>query len=73
MRTGSTEVNGVLRHLAHKLRKQPKRRIAVLLALVLGGAMCIYVMNVDGAGVMRLTNDLENDIDPAWSPTAEAS
>jgi len=28
----------------------------------------IYVMNADGTGVTRLTNDPANDIQPAWSP-----
>ena len=28
----------------------------------------IYVMNVDGTGLLRLTNDAGRDVDPAWSP-----
>ncbi len=28
----------------------------------------IYVMNVDGTGLLRLTNDAGRDADPAWSP-----
>jgi len=28
----------------------------------------IYVMNADGTGVTRLTNDRADDVDPAWSP-----
>ncbi|HVH08461.1 MAG TPA: PKD domain-containing protein [Gemmatimonadales bacterium] len=28
----------------------------------------IYVMNADGSGVTRLTNDAGTDIEPAWSP-----
>src|SRR5688572_24541761 len=28
----------------------------------------IYVMNVDGIGLLRLTNDVGRDVDPAWSP-----
>ena len=28
----------------------------------------IYVMNVDGTGLLRLTNDVGCDVDPAWSP-----
>src|SRR5215216_1896481 len=28
----------------------------------------IYVMNVDGTGLLRLTNDAGRDTDPAWSP-----
>lgn len=28
----------------------------------------IYIMNADGSGQMRLTNDAARDIDPAFSP-----
>ena len=28
----------------------------------------IYVMNVDGTDLLRLTNDAGRDVDPAWSP-----
>jgi len=28
----------------------------------------IYVVNVDGTGLQRLTNDAGSDVDPAWSP-----
>lgn len=28
----------------------------------------IYVVNVDGTGLRRLTNDAAQDVDPAWSP-----
>src|SRR6185503_7231681 len=28
----------------------------------------IYVMNVDGTGLLRLTDDAGRDVDPAWSP-----
>jgi TolB protein len=28
----------------------------------------IYVMNVDGTGLLRLTNDVGRDVEPAWSP-----
>src|SRR6187455_3399624 len=28
----------------------------------------IYVMNVDGTDLLRLTNDVGRDVDPAWSP-----
>ena len=28
----------------------------------------IYVMNLDGTGLLRLTNDAGRDADPAWSP-----
>lgn len=28
----------------------------------------IYVMNADGSGVIRLTNDFGHDSEPAWSP-----
>src|SRR5918996_3202606 len=28
----------------------------------------IYVMNADGTGLLRLTNDAGRDVDPAWSP-----
>jgi Tol biopolymer transport system component len=28
----------------------------------------IYVVNVDGTGLRRLTNDAGQDVDPAWSP-----
>lgn len=30
--------------------------------------MYIYVMNVDGSGLIRLTNDPAEDRDPAWRP-----
>src|SRR5690349_5840567 len=28
----------------------------------------IYVINADGTGLLRLTNDAGRDVDPAWSP-----
>ena len=28
----------------------------------------IYVVNVDGTGLLRLTDDVGRDVDPAWSP-----
>jgi dipeptidyl aminopeptidase/acylaminoacyl peptidase len=28
----------------------------------------LYVMNADGTGQVRLTNDAARDVDPAWSP-----
>lgn len=28
----------------------------------------IYVMNADGSGLTRLTDDPANDLSPAWSP-----
>jgi TolB protein len=31
----------------------------------------IYVVNVDGTGLQRLTSDAGQDVDPAWSPDAE--
>jgi Tol biopolymer transport system component len=33
-----------------------------------GGADEIYVMNADGSGQTRLTNNSFDDLDPAWSP-----
>jgi hypothetical protein len=33
----------------------------------------IYVMNADGTGMERLTNDPADDVDPAWSPASGAS
>ncbi len=36
-----------------------------------GGALCpsdIYVMNADGSGIRRLTNDAEPEFGPVWSP-----
>ena len=32
------------------------------------GNIEIYVMNVDGSGVVRLTNDPADDIHPSWQP-----
>jgi Tol biopolymer transport system component len=32
------------------------------------GNLEIYVMNADGSGVTRLTNDPASDSTPAWSP-----
>jgi Tol biopolymer transport system component len=32
------------------------------------GSNEIYVMNSDGSGLMRLTNDSNDDLHPAWSP-----
>ncbi|NOT09984.1 MAG: BamA/TamA family outer membrane protein [Gemmatimonadales bacterium] len=33
-----------------------------------GGISDLYVINVDGTGLRRLTNDKEGDLHPAWSP-----
>lgn len=33
----------------------------------------IYLMNADGTGVRRLTNDPADDFAPAWSPAGGAS
>ncbi len=28
----------------------------------------LYIMNPDGTGIVRLTNDIQRDMEPAWSP-----
>ena len=33
----------------------------------------IYAMNADGTGVRRVTEDPSEDLEPAWSPSGEAS
>lgn len=37
-----------------------------------GGSDDIYVINADGSGLARLTDDSARDSDPAWGPIASA-
>lgn len=36
-----------------------------------GGSWDIYVMNADGTGTSRLTNDIWDNLEPAWSPNGK--
>ena len=65
-----------IRHLLNFMLRglRTGRRIAftaytpVIFSMRTGSSKEIYVMNVDGTGVIRLTDDRREDVHPAWSP-----
>ena len=60
----------VSRVVDHELSLSPDgRRIAFISNR--GGQFKLYVMNIDGSNLVRLTDDSTADDSPAWSPNGE--
>ncbi len=49
-------------------RRDDDRLIAYAAVPVGGGNIDVYVMNADGTGQTRLTNDPSPDLSPSWQP-----
>jgi len=60
-------VSGATQTLEFAVVCQPVRRLAYVASVNTGNSE-IFAVNSDGRGAVRLTNDVAEDTDPAWSP-----